>query len=83
MERAVGMGEKKEAVRVRMGHGLKRLGYEALDNPHTKDGRWKVNGVWCKVYKKRGFTVERAWQAHLEIPPGTNRTSTEDKSHGK
>jgi hypothetical protein len=73
LDRAVGMGEKKEIVRARIGHALNRMGYEVLSNPNYKDGRWKVQGVLCKVYKRRDYNPkpEPDWQKVLEIPnPG-------------
>lgn len=82
LERAIGMGERRETARVRMGHALRRMGYEALDNPHYKDGRWKLNGVLCRIYKKRGFKIQGHWQDHLELQ-SSNCSSAEDKSHGK
>lgn len=78
LERAVGMGEKKENVQARMGHALRRMGYEVLTNPGHGDGRWRLNGAQCRIYKKRGFTIEGTWQDCLEIP----RSEAKDKSHG-
>lgn len=70
LDRAVGMGERKPDARARMGHGLRRMGYEVLRNPKYKDGRWKLNGVLCTIYKKVGYELERErdWQKALEIP---------------
>jgi hypothetical protein len=72
LDRAVGMNEVKADVRARMNHALGRLGYEVLRNPNYKDGRWKLNGVLCKVYKRRDYnpTPEPDWQTVLAIPEG-------------
>jgi hypothetical protein len=73
LERAVAAGEKKENVRARIGHALGRMGYDVLPNRHRKDGRWKIQGVLCKVYKRRDHkpVPEPDWQRALEIPdPG-------------
>lgn len=71
LDRAVGMKELKADVRARMNHALRRMGYDVFPNPHYKDGRWKVNGVLCKVYKRRDYrpTPEPDWQKELEMSP--------------
>lgn len=69
LERAVGMNEVKADVRGKMAHALRRAGYEAHSNPQYRDGRWRINGVLCRVYKKRGFTVQGKWQDKLELKP--------------
>lgn len=81
LERAVGMGERKEDVRARIGHALNRMGYDVLPNPKYKDGRWKVNGVLCKAYKHRSHKPhpEPDWQQVLTLPVEGRRTLVYDE----
>lgn len=70
LERAVGMGWLKKDAQAKLGYGLRRMGYQVLSNPHYGDGRWKLNGVLCRVYKHRDHCPkpEPDWQEVLEIP---------------
>jgi hypothetical protein len=70
LERAVGMGWLKKDAQAKLGYGLRRMGYQVLSNPHYGDGRWKLNGVLCRVYKHRDHRPkpEPDWQEVLEIP---------------
>lgn len=81
LDRAVGMNEVKADVRARMNHALRRMDYEVLRNPKLKDGRWRLNGALCKIYKRRDHkpVPEPDWQKVLEIPAGEKGSLVYDK----
>lgn len=79
LERAVGMGERKADVLARMRYAPGRLGYVTLNNPTYGDGRWKVNGVLCRVYRRQDYTPrpEPNWQAMLDLTSSMSSTPSE------
>lgn len=61
-------GEKEGEVRVKMGHALRRAGYDFYRNTATKDGRWKVNGEKFTLFIKKGVPPDKNILEHLKVP---------------
>lgn len=67
-QKAMSGGEKASGgLNKKITYALDRLGYVHYHNNKSKDGRWKINGVWRAVYLLRTATMTQELMDKMKV----------------